>query len=273
MSKQAEAAAQAAQGIDAKGDMKAEQSDGYEPKRRCVMKRVMAVSVVFAVALVLATSGMALADTIALWDYNSYTSDNSTSSTFQGTPQNPAPSSGSGTQAQVATPTGWGYNNGGFPSTTTWAGDYPADPAVHNDDIRYRIATNTVDEGLRWNVPTGGYTDIQVSLGLFSGQTLTNRTFSFEYTTDGTTWSTNSVSYSGSSTWLPLSLDLASVPSADNNANFAIRLLADQSANTTFSVDYVKFDGTPVPIPAAAWLLGSGLIGLVAVRRRRMKKM
>ena len=41
-----------------------------------------------------------------------------------------------------------------------------------------------------------------------------------------------------------------------------------------------RFDGgtasitayhTPVPIPAAAWLLGSGLIGLVAIRRRFKK--
>jgi hypothetical protein len=29
-----------------------------------------------------------------------------------------------------------------------------------------------------------------------------------------------------------------------------------------------QINGTPVPIPAAAWLLGSGIVGLVAMRRR-----
>lgn len=37
------------------------------------------------------------------------------------------------------------------------------------------------------------------------------------------------------------------------------------------SISHVALYG-PVPIPAAAWLLGSGLIGLVAVRRRFTKK-
>jgi asparagine N-glycosylation enzyme membrane subunit Stt3 len=31
----------------------------------------------------------------------------------------------------------------------------------------------------------------------------------------------------------------------------------------------VQFNGSPVPIPGAIWLLGSGLLGLVAIRRRK----
>ena len=38
-----------------------------------------------------------------------------------------------------------------------------------------------------------------------------------------------------------------------------------------FSVAAVETVSAPVPIPAAAWLLGSGMLGLVALRRR-MKK-
>jgi len=34
---------------------------------------------------------------------------------------------------------------------------------------------------------------------------------------------------------------------------------------------YLRIEYTAVPIPAAAWLLGSGLIGLVAIRRKFKK--
>lgn len=34
-------------------------------------------------------------------------------------------------------------------------------------------------------------------------------------------------------------------------------------------VDEVRFEGSPVPVPAAAWLLGSGLLGLIGVARRK----
>jgi hypothetical protein len=39
------------------------------------------------------------------------------------------------------------------------------------------------------------------------------------------------------------------------------------SSNYAFEVDNVTV-GNPVPIPTAAWLLGSGLMGLVGIRRR-----
>jgi len=34
---------------------------------------------------------------------------------------------------------------------------------------------------------------------------------------------------------------------------------------------HVTLYGTPVPIPAAAWLLGSGMLGLLGIRRRMIK--
>jgi hypothetical protein len=40
-----------------------------------------------------------------------------------------------------------------------------------------------------------------------------------------------------------------------------------QNDPSTFHLDNV--DATPTPIPAAAWLLGSGLMGLVGLRRRK----
>jgi hypothetical protein len=38
-----------------------------------------------------------------------------------------------------------------------------------------------------------------------------------------------------------------------------------------FSGEFVKVDNFPVPIPAAAWLLGSGLVGLAVLKRNRKR--
>jgi hypothetical protein len=36
-----------------------------------------------------------------------------------------------------------------------------------------------------------------------------------------------------------------------------------------FMVDDIEITGSPVPVPAAVWLLGSGLLGLVGMRKRQ----
>lgn len=50
--------------------------------------------------------------------------------------------------------------------------------------------------------------------------------------------------------------------------NYKFLLFVDQS-NTPDGFDIAKMDVTAVPIPAAAWLFGSALVGLVGVARRR----
>ena len=59
---------------------------------------------------------------------------------------------------------------------------------------------------------------------------------------------------------------------ADNAGLFSVMAVNVWELDQAGNLNYIKQDMlTVVPIPAAAWLLGSGLIGLVVIRRR-MKK-
>lgn len=55
-------------------------------------------------------------------------------------------------------------------------------------------------------------------------------------------------------------------------AGYAFLLRADANRVVTFISPTGFSDYAPVPVPAAAWLLGSGLIGLAGVARRRLVK-
>ena len=48
----------------------------------------------------------------------------------------------------------------------------------------------------------------------------------------------------------------------------AAHIFAWDGTSKGASVTGYASNGSPVPIPAAAWLLGSGLFGLIGVRRR-----
>ena len=62
------------------------------------------------------------------------------------------------------------------------------------------------------------------------------------------------------------------VNSSDGQANVSSDLgfeLSDNDDYTYAQWSVSDLNGSPVPIPAAAWLLGSGLLGLIGFRRKR----
>jgi hypothetical protein len=232
------------------------------------MKRNIVLIFVMAVGLALAVP--AFADTIALWNYNNQTTGISASNPYttgQGD-ENPIANVGTGSQAKSGTFTAWGYNSGNQPSSG--AGDFAIDPATGLADIRYRLEGVNTNEGLIWTVSTAGYENIQVQLSLFTTTTGINSPFSFDYW-NGTSWvEATTASYAGNA---QATYSISPGTDANNNSAFKFRFLIDNSSTArTLTYDWVQVSGTQVvPIPAAAWLLGSGLLGLVAIRRR-MKK-
>lgn len=64
-------------------------------------------------------------------------------------------------------------------------------------------------------------------------------------------------------------LGVGTAPAPDNTASvdFNVLVLAPSGGSGFF--DSASFDKTVVPVPAAVWLFGSGLIGLIGIARRR----
>jgi hypothetical protein len=60
------------------------------------------------------------------------------------------------------------------------------------------------------------------------------------------------------------------LPSSGVNTSIGIHLAFDLTAGDKATFNTL-FEVVPVPIPAAAWLFGSGLLGLVALARRRRR--
>ena len=163
---------------------------------------------------------------------------------------------------------------------------------VGNGSAKSFSSTNwSVGDYYQFNVSTTGYTGITLAWDQ-AGSNTGPRDFTLSYSTDGISF-TNFANYSvlanaaPNATWssttahseYSLTQDLSSVSALNNQAQLYFRLTdrSTVSANGgavgtggTDRVDNFSVSGVAaVPVPAAAWLMGSSLLGLAGIARKR----
>ncbi|MBS4051086.1 MAG: VPLPA-CTERM sorting domain-containing protein [Methylomonas sp.] len=219
----------------------------------------------------------AQASVIAQWNFNSNPADSSTST------GSIIPAIGNGTAALV------GGITGSFSSGSASGGS--SDPAA-TDNSGWQTTTyaaqGTGDKtrGVQFNVSTVGFKDITISYDLRHSNT-SSRYELVQYSLDGINF-IDSTLFDGNAgdTWFNnRSIDFSSIAGVADNANFALRIVAAFAPNSsaylpsnvgssygtagTWRFDMATVSGSPVPVPAAFWMMSAGLLGLVGINRRR----
>jgi len=230
-----------------------------------------------AAAAAVALSAPVHAVIVTQWNFNSLVPDSNTST---GTTM---PSTGAGIAALV------GGTTATFASGDASGGS--SDPAT-GDDSAWNTTTyapqGTGDKtrGASFAASTVGYQDILLSFDLRHSNTA-SRYGAVQYTADGSTWIDvgGFDADAGGDKWYARSFDFSSISAADDNANFAVRVLSTFAPGTsafaattatstygasgTWRFDMVTISAAPIPEPGTYALLLAGLAAVGFMVRRR----
>ena len=130
---------------------------------------------------------------------------------------------------------------------------------------------------LTFNVSTLGFSNIVVSFATQGTSTGFNSN-QFQYSLDGITFVDFAAPYAPATAFgaLPLVFTLSSIVGLNNNPNAAFRIVFNGATSSTGNnrIDNIVVEGTnaTIPEPTTALLLISGLSGLYKLRRRRKHK-
>lgn len=234
---------------------------------------------ILALASLTLASVAASADTVALWDFNTF----SCSSACTVTPKATATANGGvlSTVGAITFTSAGGSGAGSALNTTTYASQ----------------GTGNLTRGVQFMVDTSGYTDLVLSFAQRNSATASAWT-TLRYTVDGSNWldATSFQMPAASATTFVngITYDFSAISSADNNASFGIQLLTSfaPSASTylatgngstygtggTIRYDNVLFSGTaipdaplPIPEPETYALMLAGLAAISLIARRRVR--
>ena len=225
-----------------------------KPNRR--LTRRVSFNLICLLVLLVATAPAALADELAVWNFNDsdLTVDH-----------------GSGTLV-----TNLNVANVLFAAGTTTNARL-GDAAGQSLSLQGGSSTANNGRDITFNVSTLGFSNIIVSFATQGTSTGFNSN-QFQYSLDGTTFVNFAAPYTPATAFgtIPLVFSLAGIAALEDNPNAAFRIVFNGATSSTGTnrIDNFVVEGTAqapgeVPEPTTAVLLLSGLSGLYRVRKRR----
>lgn len=217
------------------------------------LTRRIHLNLICVVALLVATAPAALADELAIWNFND---------------SNLIVDHGNGALSSNINAANILFAAG----TTNNARS--GDAAGQALSLQGGSSTANNGRNLTFNVSTLGFSNIVVSFATQGTSTGFNRN-QFQYSLDGNTFVNFGAPFTPASAFgsVPLVFSLAGIAGLNDNPNAAFRIIFNGATSSTGTnrLDNFVVEGTPsgVPEPASAILLLTGLSSLYGVRKRR----